>query len=133
MTSLLERIIRLMPEYYNSKNDYFGNVVVTPCEWYRKIRIGNRSLIPYKVMDEVKFWLQIEKMENSDVSRNVHYIWTRNADGSWDSDKNINDVNTPVLIKSKAKYTGDVKIFLTVNVAPTNPPIQEGNGSFVVL
>jgi len=82
MFSLLKRIARLMPHYYNSKNNqYFGNIVVTPYEWYRKIRIGNKSPVPYKVMDEVKFWLQIEKMGNPGVLRNDHYIWVRNADG----------------------------------------------------
>jgi hypothetical protein len=117
-----------MPHYYNSKNNqYFGNIVVTPYEWYRKIRIGNKSPVPYKVMDEVKFWLQIEKMGNPGVLRNDHYIWVRNADGSWDSGQSINDVNKPVLIRAKAKYTGDVKIFLTINVPPTSQPVREGN------
>jgi len=46
---------------------------------------------------------------------------------SWDSGQSINDVNKPVLIRAKAKYTGDVKIFLTINVPPTSQPVREGN------
>jgi hypothetical protein len=111
--TIRERIDIFMPHYYSYKNhEIFGNIAVIPNEWYRKIfKFGGYSIFPYKVNDEIKFAVNVDKAKSGEPPNQIsYYIWAKMGDGSWDICSKLMEDKT--LISKKAAFTGDTKFFI---------------------
>jgi hypothetical protein len=100
-----------MPHFYNHENTAdFGRIIVTPKQWYRRIKIGSYSIWPYVTMGFIEFSVQIEKVP-APINNSYYFtVVERSADNSF---KNVGILNnTKVDIKGRAEYTGDIKFLV---------------------
>jgi len=121
----------IVPHYYSHKNtDNFGNVMVIPKEWYRRILFGGTfSPIVYKVNDVIKFKLYVDKFSvpaSTWDSRPI--VYERMGDGSIAQVCDIRDNET--FISGRASYTGDTKFFLAM--LPALHHIEQINTSLTI-
>ena len=107
-----------MPHYYSRKNtEKFGDVSVTPREWYRRtLWKGTTSPFAYKENDIIKFRLKMDRffLDNSEL-RDKSIVYKRMGNGSLVEICEVK--STDIQIETKASYQGDTKIFLAVQPA----------------
>lgn len=111
--TIRERIGIYMPHYYSYKNnEIFGNITVIPNEWYRRILVfGDYSIFPYKVNDEIKFAVNVDKAKSGEPPNQIsYYVWEKMGNGDWERRSQLMENGT--LISGKAGYTGDTKFFI---------------------
>lgn len=100
-----------MPHFYNHPStEEFGKIIVTPKQWWRKLKVGDYSIFPYVTMGIIEFTVEVEKIPEPINASHIYTVVERVADNTY---RNVGVLDKKKIdIKSRAEYTGDTKFFV---------------------